>query len=225
MSRDHMLYTQGALQATVLEASDWPKPWDEGALCSGVGILFEGYVHGKKRHTITDSTGAKHRYIILHIEYKTAYKRQYDASGKEIEVGVGSTKKVSTGYLNSSYDNVKGKDDLISADQVHQLIGKSLAKISKATARGNMFEFWGTEEALNKIDLSTRDPVKLKTKGDSPFIELLVRLDAHSSLLTNFSGDKPVGSSWTDKIMGNKSDEPAAQGSKAGEGAADDEWD
>ena len=44
------------------------------------------------------------RYVVLHTEISKAFKRKFDAStGKEIEPNYGKDKKVSTGYLMSSY--------------------------------------------------------------------------------------------------------------------------
>jgi len=44
------------------------------------------------------------RYVVLHVEISKALKRKFDSSsGKEIEPNYGKDKKVSTGYLMSSY--------------------------------------------------------------------------------------------------------------------------
>jgi len=73
--------------------------------------------------------------------------------------------------------------------------------------------------------------VRIRTKGDGPFIEMITRLDAASTAATvcNYSGGEQVGSSWTDNIMAVKSVADVETTSKvsceAGEGAADDEWD
>jgi len=47
------------------------------------------------------------RYVVLHIEISKALKRKFDSSsGKEIEPNYGKDKKVSTGYLMSSYSKL-----------------------------------------------------------------------------------------------------------------------
>lgn len=44
--------------------------------------------------------------------------------------------------------------------------------------------------------------VRLKTLGDGPFIESIGRLETQQRhTVTNFTGDKTVGQSWTDKLQ------------------------
>ena len=46
----------------------------------------------------------------MHIEMSKAFKRKFDASsGREIEPNYGKDKKVSTGYLMSSYSKLANK--------------------------------------------------------------------------------------------------------------------
>jgi len=84
---------------------------------------------------------------------------------------------------------------------------------------------------MQRVELAADDNVRIRTKGDGPFIETITRLDAASTAATvsNYSGGEQVGSSWTDRIMAVKSDIVDVEESKvpceAGEGAADDEWD
>lgn len=78
--------------------------------------------------------------------------------------------------------------------------------------------------------MAVGDNVRLRTKGNGPFVETISRLDAVSTATTvcNYSGGEQVGSSWTDKIMAVKStvnDDKSSMPCDAGEGAADDEWD
>ena len=42
-------------------------------------------------------------YYIFHLKVNRAHKRKFDGNGKEIEPNFSETKKVNTGYLNSSY--------------------------------------------------------------------------------------------------------------------------
>ena len=84
---------------------------------------------------------------------------------------------------------------------------------------------------MQRVELAGDNNVRIRTKGDGPFIETITRLDAASTATTvcNYSGGEQVGSSWTDKIMAAKSVADDVDKSKvsceAGEGAADDEWD
>jgi len=84
---------------------------------------------------------------------------------------------------------------------------------------------------MQRVELAGDNNVRIRTKGDGPFIETITRLDAASTATTvcNYSGGEQVGSSWTDKIMAVKSVADDVDKSKvsceSGEGAADDEWD
>jgi len=80
------------------------------------------------------------------------------------------------------------------------------------------------------VELANDDPVRVRTKGDGPFVETVTCLDtAASSTVCNYSGGEQVGSNWTDKIMAMKSVVGGAEDSNVsreeGEAAADDEWD
>jgi len=87
-----------------------------------------------------------------------------------------------------------------------------------------------SDDIMQCIELTGDDNVRIRTKGDGPFIETITRLDTASAAaaVCNYSGGEQVGSSWTDKIMAMKpviGVEPSKVFSETGEGAADDEWD
>ena len=46
------------------------------------------------------------QYYILYVKISRAHRRKFDASGEEIEPNFSETKKVNTGYLNSSYSKL-----------------------------------------------------------------------------------------------------------------------
>jgi len=88
------------------------------------------------------------------------------------------------------------------------------------------------DDDMQRVELMADDNVRVRTKGDGPFIETITKLDAAASAaatVCNYSGGEQVGSSWTDRIMAVKSDRADAEKCKvsceAGEGAADEEWD
>jgi hypothetical protein len=65
----------------------------------------------------------------------------------------------------------------------------------------------------------------LKTKGNTPFVEFITKLDEKSAYLTNFGGDQTSGG-WTEKLMAKgKSDTKQPLPQDKLEGVADDEWD
>lgn len=74
------------------------------------------------------------------------------------------------------------------------------------------------------MELLQGDPVRLKTKGEGPFIEFIVKLNnAGSATAANYTGGEGAGSSWTDKVMSFKGQQDVPQ--DEGDGAEDDEWD
>jgi len=87
-----------------------------------------------------------------------------------------------------------------------------------------------SDDIMQRVELAGDNSVRIRTKGNGPFIETITRLDTASPATTvcHYSGGEQVGTSWTDKIMAVKSvvDVEKSQVSyEAGEGAADDEWD
>ncbi|KJE95198.1 hypothetical protein CAOG_05676 [Capsaspora owczarzaki ATCC 30864] len=227
MSREHMLYDDRALQSTPSTASNYAGSLSIGG--SGVGVLFEGRFAERTRHTITDASGAKHRFIILHCDYVSAFRRQYDEKGKEIEANQGKTTKVNTGYLNSSYKLKDSDADAVSVDQLHRMVAPTVSKLARPghATSGKTLEFWGEEDVLKKFEFYKGDGVRLKTRGESPFIETIARLDTATSQIANYSGDQPVGQSWTDKLMtkGKQTEANLSTKDKAGASADDSEWD
>ena len=57
----------------------------------------------------------------------------------------------------------------------------------------------------------------------SLFTGSITKMDADAKTKGNYAGGENVGGSWTDKIMGMKSSQPADSGSQA-EGVEEDEW-
>ena len=87
-----------------------------------------------------------------------------------------------------------------------------------------------SDDVMQRVELAGDDSVRIRTKGNGPFIESITRLDTASAATTvcNYSGGEQVGSSWTDRIMAVKSvvgDEKSTVSCEGGDGAADDEWD
>lgn len=189
----------------------------------GEGVLLEGFVRHKSRYMMVDERGSKTRYFVFHVEVRRAHRRKFDANGKETTPNFSQTKKVSTGYLMSSYKAVpKGKTDLLDIDKVRELVHVDLLNsITKKTDFKNTIAFWINESLLEQLDIDLGDEVRLTTKGNSAIIEQLLRIESSTKTVGNFVGDETVGSSWTDKVLANKSDQATVQV----EGVDDDEWD
>ncbi|KXJ17500.1 Arpin [Exaiptasia diaphana] len=211
MSRSHMLYDNKPLESIPVTPVQWETPWNAENIFrydSDGGILVEGTVQSRSRFSIRDKTpvNTKWRYVVLHVTVTRAIKRKFDASGKEMEPNFGETKKVSTGYLMSSY--------------IKEL--QALTEY-KESAYKNCISFWWDEKELEKIELSAGDHIRLRTKGNGPYIDSLSKLDQQTSTVSNYSGGESTGALWTDKVMSFKKEEHEDDDRQ--EGVDEDEWD
>ncbi|XP_039598438.1 arpin-like, partial [Polypterus senegalus] len=194
---------------------------------SGPGVILEGELIDLSRHSITDISNQKTRYYVLYIKPSRVHRRKFDAKGNEIEPNFSDTKKVNTGFLMSSYKvEAKGETDKLSVEELKASVEKGdLVKITGKHTPTQTIAFWISEEEMLKTELDEGQHVRLKTKGDGPFIFSFVKLDSGAVTKCNFAGDEKAGASWTDKIMANKSS--SAGGSEPlrhGDGADEDEW-
>uniref|UniRef100_A0A3Q2R2T6 Arpin n=1 Tax=Fundulus heteroclitus TaxID=8078 RepID=A0A3Q2R2T6_FUNHE len=195
---------------------------------SGPGVLVEGKLLDVSRHSISDTNDQKVRFYVLYIKPGRIHQRKFEASGKEVEPNFSDTKKVNTGFLMSSYKvEAKGESDRLTEDQLSQMINKAeLVKITDKLRPAGTWAFWYPESEMDKTELETGQEVRLKTKGNSPFIFSLAKVDSGTVTKCNFAGDEKAGASWTDKIMAKKADGSSSQKpGGAGEGAEEDEWD
>lgn len=180
------------------------------------------------RHAISDDKNQKARFHVLYIKPSRIHQRKFDASGKEIEPNFSDTKKVNTGFLMSSYQvETKGESDRLSEEQLSAIVNKAeLTKITDKHRPSGTWAFWYPELEMDKIELETGQDVRLKTRGNSPFIFSLAKVDSGTVTKCNFAGDEKAGASWTDKIMANKAGADSSQRAGGeGEGAEEDEWD
>uniref|UniRef100_A0A8C4Q7W2 Arpin n=1 Tax=Eptatretus burgeri TaxID=7764 RepID=A0A8C4Q7W2_EPTBU len=131
----------------------------------------EGLLIDISRYTIADDA-AKHRYSVLHIRPTQVHRRTYDANGLEIEPNFSETHKVATGYLGSSYKIMnKGQTDLLSFEELKEVIKKpELEKFTEGPEMTDTLPFWIPESELEKIELQLGEKLRLKTKGNSPFL-------------------------------------------------------
>ncbi|CAL8324335.1 arpin [Gadus morhua] len=204
--------------------SIWPPASD-----SGPGVLLEGMLRDVSRHVITDVNNQKVRFYALYIKPTRIHQRRFDPSGKEIEPNFSDTRKVNTGYLMSSFKTeAKGESDRLSEQQLAAMVNQAeLVKITcKHTPSGGTLAFWYPEAQMENTELEVGQEVRLKTRGNSPFIFSLAQVDAGNVTKCNFAGDENAGASWTDKIMANKAGAAGVQSNSGeGQGAEEDEWD
>ncbi|XP_064622800.1 arpin-like [Lineus longissimus] len=220
------IYENKPLQSVPIETHQWKTLWKPATLQSGNGILIEGSIQGRSRHVIADSAGSKLRYLVLHIKLLRCHKRKFDKLGKEIEPNFSETKKVNIGHLNSSYKvEAKGETDRISNEEATaKLTLPDLKSITAKHSVSGCLPLWIEEATMEKMDLDVGDEVRLKTKGDSPFIFSISKIEGGSSKASNYVGGDQVGGSWTDKIFTEKIEVKTLPQDQP-EGVDDDEWD
>ena len=175
-----MLYNDTAINK-ILNIT-WKEKWLEESvfrLKQGQGITIEGKVNDKSRISITDSTFGKvsQHYTVINLEFSRAYKRSFDNFGVEIEPWKSATKKVNTGHLMSSYKTVELETSAISLQDLLALFhlpefDGHLSKLQPKSIR-----VFYNDSSLGKIELNCGESVRLKTKGNGPYVEYIARLD------------------------------------------------
>ncbi|XP_018594828.2 arpin [Scleropages formosus] len=222
------IYDNTALQNKAVNNEKIGRPWNPCSYQSGLGVILEGKLVDVSRHVVTDTNNHKDRYYVLYVKSSRVHRRKFDSKGNEVEPNFSETRKVNTGYLMSSFKvEAKGETDRLSVDELRALVNKEeLLRITDKHAPPDTLAFWLPEVEMEKTELETGQDIRLKTKGDGPFIFSLAKIDGGTVTKCNFAGDEHTGASWTDKIMANKVVEgDAAKTDRPGEGAEDDEWD
>ncbi|XP_054999990.1 arpin isoform X2 [Sorex araneus] len=221
------IYHDSALRNKAVHSTRLPGPWDPAAHQGGAGVLLEGELVDVSRHSILDAHGRKERYYVLYIQPNCIHRRKFDTKGNEIEPNFSATKKVNTGFLMSSYKvEAKGDTDRLTAEALKGLVEKpELLELTQSLTPANTVAFWMLESEMEAMELELGVGVRLKTRGDGPFLDSLARLEAGTVTKCNFAGDAKTRASWTDNIMAQK----AAGGTPAetleqGDGAEDAEW-
>nr|XP_036856539.1 arpin isoform X3 [Manis javanica] len=194
----------------------------------GNGVLLEGELVDVSRHSITDAHGRKERYHVLYIRPTRIHRRQFDPRGNEIEPNFSATRRVNTGFLMSSYKvEAKGDTDRLTPEALKGLVNKpELLALTGSLTPDQTVAFWMPESEMEALEFELGAGVRLKTRGDGPFLDSLAKLEAGAVTKCNFAGDGKMGSSWTDNILAQKSCEGAdVKTREQGDGAEDEEWD
>ncbi|XP_028263797.1 arpin [Parambassis ranga] len=222
------IYYNTSLQNKPVHNEKFDGVWCPSVYESGPGVLLEGKLLDVSRHAISDAKNQKFRFYVLYIKPSCIHQRKFDAGGNEVEPNFSDTKKVNTGFLMSSYKvEAKGQSDRLTEEQLSAVVNKEeLVKISDKHRPAGSWAFWYPESDMDKTELEMGQDVRLKTRGNSPLIFSLAKVDSGTVTKCNFAGDEKAGASWTDKIMANKADTSSSQepGGGGGEGAEDDEW-
>ncbi|XP_070473585.1 arpin isoform X2 [Equus przewalskii] len=221
------IYRDDALRNKPVRSARLPGAWAPAAHQRGNGVLLEGDLVDVSRHSISDAHGRKERYYVLYIRPSCIHRRKFDPKGNEIEPNFSATRKVNTGFLMSSYkEEAKGDTDRLTPEALKGLVNKpELLALTESLTPEQTVAFWMLESEMEAMELELGAGVRLKTRGDGPFLDSLAKLEAGTVTKCNFAGDGKTGASWTDSIMARKSSEGAAVESREqGDGAEDEEW-
>ncbi|XP_004432006.1 PREDICTED: arpin [Ceratotherium simum simum] len=222
------IYHDGALGNKAVRSAQLPGAWNPAAHQGGNGLLLEGELVDVSRHSILDAHGRKERYYVLYILPSRIHRRKFDPKGNEIEPNFSATRKVNTGFLMSSYKvEAQGDSDRLTPEALKELVNKpELVALTESLTPDQTVAFWMPESEMEAMELELGASVRLKTRGDGPFLDSLAKLEAGTVTKCNFAGDGKTGVSWTDNIMARKSSEGAAvETREQGAGAEDEEWD
>ncbi|XP_055479630.1 arpin isoform X2 [Psammomys obesus] len=174
------------------------------------------------------SQHSQERYYVLYIRPSCIHRRKFDTKGNEIEPNFSATRKVNTGFLMSSYKvEAKGDTDRLTVEVLKGLVNKpELLELTESLTPDQTVAFWMPESEMEVMELELGTGVRLKTRGDGPFIDSLAKLELGTVTKCNFAGDGKTGASWTDNIMAQKSlERNTAEIREQGDGAEDEEWD
>ncbi|XP_078590790.1 arpin-like isoform X2 [Branchiostoma floridae x Branchiostoma japonicum] len=220
------LYNNQPLLSIPVQTHQLTTAWQPEKHQKGSGVILEGVIESRSRHVIVDTSQAKFRYIVLHVRPSRAHRRKFDSEGREVEPNFSDTWKVNTGYLHSSYKvEARGQTDRLSAAELEAAVTSAeLSGLTQQVHRDGCLPFWVGEEELVGMELNSGDNIRLKTRGDGPFIYNVAQLDGATSQVSNFAGGNMVGSSWTEKVMAVKRDQEERR-EEENQGVEEDEWD
>ena len=87
------IYDNKPLSALTVDNVEWKKQWQPETYQKGEGVLIEGVIKGRSRHTINDPT-MRVRYFVFYVAVRRAHRRKYAADRSEIEPNFSETEKV-----------------------------------------------------------------------------------------------------------------------------------
>eukprot|EP01112_Ceratiomyxa_fruticulosa_P013623 TRINITY_DN3838_c0_g1_i3.p2 TRINITY_DN3838_c0_g1~~TRINITY_DN3838_c0_g1_i3.p2 ORF type:complete len:224 (-),score=36.73 TRINITY_DN3838_c0_g1_i3:64-735(-) len=220
-------------------SAQWSAKWTKPELCVGPGFILEGQIKAVRMHSIfltsapsieTQEDQLPTRFIALIVEVDFACKRNFDKFGNEVAPKMNRASAVNKGHYLNQYERVDSKFvEKLSSDELLQLLPGGVAMPPKFSDSSlpklhpivpNHFEFWADSAQYKHMDLKAGDAVRIKTLGNSVFVDTLGRMGA--SHLPVMGGDQKLGQSWTTKIMhsAEKEKEP-----EASEERDESEWD
>lgn len=235
-----------AISATTSEKWGGSKRYDSKALCTGPGFIVEGVLKDVRMHLVTGVAGGTDlptRFIALQLSVTHVCKRKF-VGGVEVLPDQNKTSMVTRGYLTKEKVVERSGAEASTASEISSVLGpvcaagagfvvaSQRAKVSPAVP--GVYEFWADAARFVTADFIRERKFRLKTRGDSIFVESATRMDDKSEkeCLSYYAGEDALSSSWNTKI--NQAKQGAAAppapataqfNANNGDCAADDEWD
>jgi len=213
---------------TLWNGASWPPQ------TQGKGFVLEGIIEDVNNHTVQYNK-AYFNYVSILIRLEGARRRNYDDSGVEVEAAFIREKINTKNYLNkhehaASYDpfetSVTELCNIIGSGQGALPSGYLDQKIkSLHPYENNMFMLWGDSKTTKPRDLKKGSKIRVKTKGDSIFVESIAKLGDAGKLVesANYAGQNVVGT-WTDHIGNKKIEHKGPIPGENLQGVDDSEW-
>ncbi|XP_075774144.1 arpin isoform X2 [Pelodiscus sinensis] len=121
----------------------------------------------------------------------------------------------------------RGDPDRLSPEELKGLLNKpELLSVTERHTPSQAVAFWLPEAELEALELELGTEIRLKTRGDSPFILSLAKLQAGTVTHCHVVGDGQAGASWTEHVLAHRAQGgPGPEPRGQGDGAEEDEWD
>lgn len=243
-----MIHAKPNMTSNTTTTEKWSgtKKYDIKTLCTGTGFIIEGILKTVRMHLVSGCTGTDlpTRFIALQLHVSHVCRRKF-VGGSEVLPDQNKTSMLTKGYLTKEkVVERSGAEASTSAEIVGFLgpvctsaagfvVASQKAKVHPAVQ--GVFEFWADAARFITADFIVGRKFRIKTKGDTIFVESATRMDDKSEkeCLSYYAGEDSLSSSWNAKInqfkQGESKPSPMAANAKFdsnnGDCAADDEWD
>lgn len=243
-----MIHAAPKMTSNTTTSERWsgPKKYDSKTLCVGTGFIIEGVLKAVRMHLVTGVAGTDlpTRFIALQFQVSHVCRRKF-VGGAEVLPDQNKTAMLTKGYLTKEKVVERSGAEASTASEIVSFIGpictsatgfvvpSQKGKVHPAVS--GVFEFWADAARFITSDFITGRKFRIKTKGDTIFVESATRMDDKSEkeCLSYYAGEDSLSSSWNAKInqfkQGESKPSPMAHTAKFdsnnGDCAADDEWD
>jgi len=188
--------------------------WNE-SMINGNGFLCEGEIISRNNITV-DLTGSSKNnslptfFTSVKIRLNNITRRNFREDGTEeiVKSNVHGNAFVK-GWLTIERTQ-SGRIDTLNPDQLLECLGNMVRVWPDRNLlhpnQEDVIEFWAEKKIFQVgTDFRIGDEVRFKTKGDSIFLDSIVKIDKNTRVMSNFTGEGEE--TWTNKISKIKDDD------------------